>query len=311
MPQRRVTAALLACVACLAAACGSSSHSSSSASSSTTTAGATTSGGGSPSTTAATAATGPLGASCSPGSLKTVKKGVLTLGADDPLYAPWYIDNNPANGKGFEDAVAYAIAQELGYSTSEVHWTRVTFDAAIQPGPKSFDYDLDEFTITAERAKAVDFSAPYYTDREAIVVMKGTSADKATTLAGLRKLSLGAQVGSTDYTAIVDQIKPSSSPKVYNTNDDALEALQDDQVQGVVVDLPTAFEITSGEVKGSTILGQLPPTGSPQQFGALLNLGSPLTACVDKAVKAITANGTLAKITTKWLTEAGDAPVIK
>jgi polar amino acid transport system substrate-binding protein len=318
MSHRRVTAAMLACVAFVAAGCGSSSHSSSSpttGASSSSTSGSTgtsgTSGSGSSTTAGSTTAAGPLGAACSPGTLKTVKKGVLTLGADDPLYSPWYEDNNPANGKGFEDAVAYAIAKELGYSTGQVHWTRVTFDAAIQPGPKSFDYDLDEFTITATRAKAVDFSAPYYTDREAIVVMKGTSADKPTTLAGLKKLSLGAQVGSTDYTAIVDQIKPSSSPKVYNTNDDALEALQDNQVQGVVVDLPTAFEITSGEVKGSTILGQLPPSGSPQQFGALLNLGSPLTSCVDKAVKAITADGTLAKITTKWLTQAGDAPVIK
>jgi polar amino acid transport system substrate-binding protein len=310
MSHRRVTAAVIACVACLAAACGSSSSNSSS---STTAAGGSSGASGSSSTTAAhtSSAAAPLGASCSPAALKTVKAGRLTLGADDPLYEPWYVDNDPANGKGFEDAVAYAIAKELGYSTSQVHWTRVTFDAAIQPGPKSFDYDLDEFTITAARAKAVDFSSPYYTDREAIVVMKGSSAAKVDTLAGLRKLSLGAQVGSTDYTAIVDQIKPSSQPKVYNTNDDALEALQDDQVQGVVVDLPTAFEITSGEVKGSTILGQLPPSGSPQQFGALLNLASPLTSCVDKAVKAITANGTLARLTTRWLTQAGNAPVIK
>jgi polar amino acid transport system substrate-binding protein len=257
------------------------------------------------------ASTGPLGASCSPSSLKTVKSGQLTLGADDPLYEPWYAGNDPTNGKGFEDAVAYAIAKELGYSTSQVHWTRVTFDAAIQPGPKSFDYDLDEFTITAVRAKSVDFSTAYYDDREAIVVMAGTSATKAHTLAQVRKLTLGAQLGSTDYTAIVDQIKPGPQPKVYNSNTDALEALQDGQVQGVVVDLPTAFEITSGEVKGSAILGQLPPTGHPEQFGALLDLHSPLTACVDKAVKAITSNGTLARLTTRWLTQVGNAPVIK
>jgi polar amino acid transport system substrate-binding protein len=160
------------------------------------------------------------------------------------------------------------------------------------------------------RSTAVDFSTPYYTDREAVVVMSGTSATKATTLAKLRGLTLGAQVGSTDYTAIVNQIKPKAKPKVYDSNTDALEALQDGQVQGVVVDLPTAFDITSGELKGSSILGQLPPTGHPQQFGALLDLHSPLTACVDRAVKAITANGTLARLSTKWLTQAGRAPVI-
>ncbi len=258
------------------------------------------------------AAAGPLGAACSPASLKTHRSGVLTLGADDPLYAPWYAANNPTNGKGFEDAVAYAVATRLGYARAHVRWTRVTFNNAIEPGPKSFDYDLDEFSINATRAKVVDFSVPYYTVHEAIVGLAGSPAAKAHTLAAVRGLQLGAQVGSTDYSAIVDQIKPSKAPRIYNTNSDAAQALQNGQIQGLVVDLPTAFTITSGEVKGATIIGQLPvPTGHPEQFGIVLDRASPLTSCVDKAVRAISADGTLARLDTTWLAKVGNAPVLK
>jgi polar amino acid transport system substrate-binding protein len=258
------------------------------------------------------ATSGPLGAACAPAQLKTLKSGVLTLGADDPVYPPWYADNNPTNGRGFEDAVAYAVATELGYAHADVHWTRVTFNNAIQPGPKSFDYDLDEFSIDATRARVVDFSTPYYTVHEAIVGLTGSPTAKAHTLAAVRKLQLGAQVGSTDYTAIVDQIKPSRAARIYNDNSDAAQALEDGQIQGLVVDLPTAFELTTGEVKGSVILGQLPePTGQPEHFGIVLDKASPLTACVDKAVQAITANGTLARLNHTWLAKLGGAPVLK
>jgi polar amino acid transport system substrate-binding protein len=255
---------------------------------------------------------GPLAAPCTPAQLKTLHGGVLTLGADDPLYEPWYADNNPANGKGFEDAVAYAVATELGFSAPKVHWVRVTFNDAIAPGPKTFDYDLDEFSIDAQRRQAVDFSSPYYTVHEAIVGLAGTVAAKAHTLAAVRKLQLGAQIGSTDYTTIVDQIRPTRAPRIYNSNTDAIEALEDHQIQGLVVDLPTAFEITSGEAKGTTIIGQLPTVGGhPEQFGIVLDKGSPLTACVDKAVHGIRADGMLAKLTTKWLAQVGSAPVLK
>jgi polar amino acid transport system substrate-binding protein len=257
-------------------------------------------------------AEGPLAAPCTPAQLKTLHGGVLTLGADDPLYGPWYADNNPANGKGFEDAVAYAVATELGFSAPKVHWVRVTFNDAIAPGPKTFDYDLDEFSIDAQRRQAVDFSSPYYTVHEAIVGLAGTVAAKAHTLAAVRKLQLGAQIGSTDYTTIVDQIRPTRAPRIYNSNTDAIEALEDHQIQGLVVDLPTAFEITSGEAKGTTIIGQLPTVGGhPEQFGIVLDKDSPLTACVDKAVHGIRADGMLAKLTTKWLAQVGSAPVLK
>lgn len=244
--------------------------------------------------------------------MKTLRKGTLTLGADDPLYEPWYVGNNPANGKGFEDAVAYAVAHELGYDNQHIKWVRVTFNNAITPGPKKFDYDLDEFSITAQRRQAVDFSAPYYTVHEAVVALRGTPAAHVTTLAGLRHLVLGAQIATTDYTTIVNQIKPTTAPRVYHSNTDAVSALEDRQIQGLVVDLPTAFYITSGEAKGSTIVGQLRTApGHPEQFGILLDKGSPLTTCVDKAVRAIRANGSLARITTKWLSTVAKAPVIK
>jgi polar amino acid transport system substrate-binding protein len=272
--------------------------------------------GGFLSSTAATAGAaptnGPLGSPCTPAGLKTLHHGVLTLGADDPLYEPWYADNNPTNGKGFEDAVAYAVAAELGFNKSDVHWVRVTFNNAIAPGPKTFDYDLDEFSIDAQRRQAVDFSTPYYTVHEAIVGLAGSAAAKAHTLAAVRQLQLGAQIGTTDYTTIVDQIRPTKSPRIYNSNSDAIEALEDGQIQGLVVDLPTAFEITSGEAKGTVIIGQLKSVpGSPEQFGILLDKGSPLTACVDKAVQGITVDGALAKLTTKWLAEVGSAPVLR
>jgi polar amino acid transport system substrate-binding protein len=257
------------------------------------------------------AATGPLGSTCAPASLKTVKPGEITIGVDDPLYQPWFASNNPTTGKGFEDAVDYAVAKELGYPHSAIGFTRVTFDDAIQPGPKSFDYDLDEFTITAARSKEVDFSTPYYTVAQAVVGLKGSSAAKSHSLAAVQKLQLGAQVGSTSYSVITSQIKPVKAPRVYNDNNDAEAALQDGQIQGLVMDLPTAFEVTTGEVKGTTIVGQLPLAGQPSSFGALLDKGSPLTACVSKAVDALQANGTLTTLQTKWLARVGKAPELK
>lgn len=257
------------------------------------------------------AATGPLGSACAPASLKTVKVGEITIGVDDPLYQPWFASNNPTTGKGFEDAVDYAIAEELGYPRSAIGFTRVTFNDAIQPGPKSFDFDLDEFTITAARAKEVDFSAPYYTVAQAVVGLKGSAAAKSHSLAAVRELQLGAQVGTTSYSVITNQIKPLRAPRVYNDNNDAEAALQDGQIQGLVMDLPTAFEVTTGEVKGTTIIGQLPLAGQPSSFGALLDKGSPLTACVSKSVDALKADGTLAKLQTKWLAKVGKAPELK
>jgi polar amino acid transport system substrate-binding protein len=271
---------------------------------STSSSGKPAAGGSSPSTSAS--------ASCTPASMQTKKAGTLTIGADQPVYEPWYVDNDPTNGKGFEDAVAYAVATKLGYQQTQVKWVRVPFDSAVQPGPKKFDIDLDEFSITPARKKAVDFSSPYYDVAQTVIAVKGSKGAAAKSLGELKGLRLGAQVGTTSYTAITDVIKPGSQPRVYNTNDDAKAALQAGQIDALVVDLPTAFFITSAQLKNGLIVGQVPPSGGKaEQFGILLDKDSPLTSCVSQAVDALRQDGTLQKIQDKWLAQTGGAPVLK
>jgi polar amino acid transport system substrate-binding protein len=243
--------------------------------------------------------------------MKTVDSGVLTIGADNPVYPPWFIGNNPANGKGYEGAIDAAIAKQLGYTPATTKFTHITFDQAITPAPKKFDFDLDEFSITKAREKAVDFSSPYYDVNEAVIAMKGSKGAAVTNLAELKGIKLGAQIGTTNETTISDVIKPSTSPGIYSTNAAAIQALKNGQIDGLVLDLPTAFYVTSAQVSGSVIVGQLPATGSPEQFGALLDKDSAMTTCVSKAIDTLRANGTLAKIQTKWLAEAGKAPVLQ
>jgi polar amino acid transport system substrate-binding protein len=252
------------------------------------------------------------GGSCEPGALPTLAAGTLTIGTDQPVYPPWYLDDDPSSGRGFESAVAYAIADELGYPREQVAWTRVPFNATIQPGPKSYDLNLTEFSITPERAQAVDFSAPYYDVKQAVVALGSSPAAGATSLAALKDVRLGAQVGTTSYDAILDQIAPSAQPSVFNTNDDAKLALTNGQVDAIVVDLPTAFYITSAELEDATIVGQLPlGEGTPEQFGAVLDKDSPLTSCVSQAVEALRADGTLAALEDEWLDSAGSAPELR
>jgi polar amino acid transport system substrate-binding protein len=215
---------------------------------------------------------------CEPGALPTLTAGTLTLGTDQPVYPPWYLEDDPASGEGFESAVAYAIAEELGYPREQVSWVRVPFNAAIQPGPKTYDVNLTEFSITEERRQAVDFSSPYYDVKQAVVALEGSPAAGATSIAQLQPLRIGAQVGTTSLDAITEQIVPAGGPAVFNTNDDAKLALANGQIDAMVVDLPTAFYITSAELDGGTIVGQLPlGAGTPEQFGAVLDRGSPLT----------------------------------
>ncbi|MHA3700578.1 ABC transporter substrate-binding protein [Jatrophihabitans sp. YIM 134969] len=246
---------------------------------------------------------------CTPDALDTLAAGKFTFGTDQPVYEPWFVDDTPTNGKGFESAVAYAVAEQLGYSQDQVAWTRVTFNAAIAPGPKTFDADINEFSITDERKQAVDFSSPYYDVTQAVVALNGSKAAGVTDLAGLKDLKLGAQVGTTSYTAITDVVKPSQQPSVFNTNDDAKAALTNKQIDALVVDLPTAFYITSAELENSKIVGQLPESGgTAEQFGMVLDKGSPLTTCVSGAVDALRSNGTLDKLVDQWLSQAGSAP---
>ncbi|GAB3749382.1 ABC transporter substrate-binding protein [Yimella radicis] len=245
-------------------------------------------------------------ASCDKASLKTKTAGKLTIGTDNPAYEPWFSDNAPSNGKGYESAVAYAIAQELGYTKAEVVWAKVPFNNVITPGPKAFDLDLNQVSISEDRRKAVDFSSGYYDVTQVVITYKGSPLDGKTTVADLKNAKLGAQVGTTSYTALKDQIKPSKDPSVFDTNDLAVQALKSHQVDGIVVDLPTAFYMTAAQMddKGA-IVGQLPAADKPEQFGAVLPKGSALTECVTKAVDALRSKGTLTQLADEWLSKQG------
>ncbi|MFY1693406.1 ABC transporter substrate-binding protein [Plantactinospora sp. WMMB782] len=255
-------------------------------------------------------APGPPQSTCTKAELKTRTPGKLTVATDDPAYAPWFADNLPANGKGFESAVAYEVAQQLGYARIDVQWVRVKFETAIAPGPKEFDFDINQFSITDERKQAVDMTSPYYLVRQAVVAGKGSKIAGRSRLADLQGAKLGAQVGTTSYQAITDVVKPTVKPQVYNTNEDAKKALQNGQLDGIVVDLPTAFQITSAEIKDATIVGQLPQVGVPETFGLLLDKGSPLTGCVSGAIDALRGSGKLEELEKTWLSEVVDVPDI-
>jgi polar amino acid transport system substrate-binding protein len=247
---------------------------------------------------------------CAPGSMDTLHKGTLTVATDNPAYPPWFIDDKPASGKGFESAVAYAVAKQLGYPKSKVTWTVATFDSIVQLGPKKFDIDANEVSITPARKKAVDFSSGYYDVTQAVIALKNSKLAKASTVADLKNAKLGAQIGSTSYNTITDEIKPTKKPAVYNTNDIAKLSLKNGQIDGLVVDLPTAFEMTS-EISGSSIVGQLAASGKPEQFGLVLQKGSTITSCVSKAVDALRTNGTLGALQKQWLSTDAGAPVLK
>lgn len=247
--------------------------------------------------------------SCAKDSLTTLEAGRLTFGTDQPAYPPWFVDDDPANGEGFESAVAYAVAEKLGFGKDEVTWVRVPFNAAIAPGAKTFDANLSEFSITDERKQAVDFSSPYYDVTQAVVTVRSSPAAEAKTLDGLRALKIGAQVGTTSYTA-AEALAPSQPVSVYNNNDDAKAALTSGQIDAVVLDLPTAFAVQA-ELDDGVIVGQLPATtDKPEQFGIVLDKGSPLTVCVTSAVDELRSDGTLAELQKTWLDEAGSAPVL-
>jgi polar amino acid transport system substrate-binding protein len=247
--------------------------------------------------------------SCEKADLATVADGVLTIATGEPAYYPWVIDDAPESGEGFEAAVAYAVATQLGFSNDEVKWVRTTFDSAVTPGEKNFDFNLQQFSITEERKAAVDFSSPYYTAPQAIVSFKGSKIDGKTSIAELAGAKLGAAVGTTSLDAIESQLGLKAS--VFNDNAAGVSALKNKQIDGLVVDLPTAFYLAGVEVENGIIVGQLPSSGSGDQFGLLLTKGSALTSCVSGAVDAITADGTLASITDTWLATNTGSPVLK
>ncbi|MER6420236.1 ABC transporter substrate-binding protein [Streptomyces sp. NPDC001137] len=261
---------------------------------------------------AAATPSGSASKTCAKGKLATKTSGKLTIATDEPAYEPWFKDDKPASGKGFESAVAYAVAQQLGYGKSAVVWQRVPFNKAFAPGVKTFDFDINQVSISDERKKAVDFSSGYYDVRQAVIALKGSKAAKATSVADLKGLKLGAQVGTTSLNYISDVVKPSQEAAAYSKNDQAISALKNGQVDAIVTDLPTAFYVTAAQVPDAKIVGQFENQGgTPEQFGLVLDKGSALTSCVSSAVDALRKDGTLAKLEKQWLSDAVDAPVLK
>ncbi len=243
---------------------------------------------------------------CSPDDLKTLTPGTLTVGTDSPAYAPWFVDDDPTNGEGYESAVAYAIADQLGYDTDQVTWAVVPFNAVVSPGEKKFDIDLNQVSITEQRRKAVDFSSGYYDVRQVVITTEGSAIAGVTSLSELADAKLGGQVGTTSYLAIDEQIGSSKQGAAFDTNDQAVQALQNGQIDGIVVDLPTAYYMTAVQLDKGLIVGQLPlPEGDVEQFGAVLDKDSPLTACVSDAVDALREDGTLDRLASEWLEQQG------
>ena len=264
-----------------------------------------------PATTPAAPQTPSGGPSIVAANLPTHTPGKLTIATGQPAYSPWVEDDKPESGKGFESAVAYAVAEQLGFSKDDVVWARTTFDAAVTPGPKDWDLNIQQFSITDQRKKAVDFSTPYYTTNQAIVALTGSPAIGAKSLADLAGVNFGVQVGTTSLQAVTDIIKPTAQPKIFNSSDDVVAALRNKQVEAIVVDLPTAFYLTSAEFDNGTIVGQLDSSAGGDDFGFVLPKGSPLTAPVSAAVDALRANGTLAQLQQTWLSESTNVPVLK
>ncbi|WP_412054399.1 ABC transporter substrate-binding protein [Arachnia propionica] len=252
----------------------------------------------------------PDSASASEGALKTVTPGKLTIATGEPAYSPWVENNDPASGKGFEAAVAYAVAGKLGFANADVVWVRSTFDAAVAPGAKDWDFNLQQFSITEERRKAVDFSSPYYTTAQAVVTLKGSPVSGATTVAELKGALLGAQTGTTSHRMLTETVAPTTAPSVFNNSQDTVQALKGGQVDAIVVDLPTALYLVASELDGGVVVGQFADTSGGDQFGLVLPKGSALTAAVTGAVDALRADGTLDSLTKTWLSETVNVPVL-
>jgi polar amino acid transport system substrate-binding protein len=289
-PLRPLLATVVVGAALLLAACGSDDDSSSASSTSTA------------ATTAADA--------CQKANLALVNAGRLTVATDKPAYPPYFVDDEPSNGKGFESAVAYAIAKQLGFSADEVKWTVEPFNSSYAPGPKKFDFDVNQISISPARAKRVDFSKPYYKAPQAVVALSKSDAAKATSLADLKDTKLGVQIGTTSLDAVTATIQPSAQPQVFNDSNDVVRALKTGRVDAVVVDLPTAFYLTAAQVEDSKIVGQFQAPGG-DTWGALLEKDSKLTPCVSDAVKKLAASGELKRLETKWMGAAAGAPELR
>ena len=260
--------------------------------------------------TVATTAVAADAAACAEG--KTLEDGVLTFATSDPAFPPYVIDNAPETGEGFEAAVAMAVAEQMGFTGDAVHWSRTTFDQAIQPGAKDFDINIQQYSITERRERNITFSSPYYTSNQALVGLDDSAAVGATTIDDLKGLKLGAQSGTTSLEFIDEVIQPDQEPNVYNDNVAVKAALEADQIDAVVFDLPTAFFVTAVEIEGSTVIGQFPleAGGRTDDFGMVLEKDNPLVECVDIALASLEESGELEAITQEWMSDYADVPVI-
>jgi polar amino acid transport system substrate-binding protein len=264
-------------------------------------------------TVAAVPIGGAMSPDCAKDKLTLVSAGKLTVGTDSPAFGPWFSDDKPANGKGFESAVAFAVAAKLGFTPTEVAWTVVKFDSAFAPGKKNFDFDINQVSINAARAEAIDFSDGYYDVNQSVVGFADSPVAAAKTLADLKTAKLGAQQGTTSYDFIKNVIKPDAEPLIYNDNNAAKAALNAKQIDGIVLDLPTAFYVSAVEIEGTKVIGQFvsEQNGKQEQFGMVFEKGNKLRDCVNEALAAMKADGTLAGIQQAELSDATSAPIIK
>ncbi|MGC4153538.1 MAG: ABC transporter substrate-binding protein [Propionicimonas sp.] len=240
----------------------------------------------------------------------TFTPGKLTIATGNPAYSPWVENDAPESGEGFEAAVSYAVAEKLGFAKEDVVWVRTTFEEATTPGPKEWDLNIQQFSITEERKQAVDFSSSYYTTAQAVLTYEGSPLAGATTLAELKEGTLGAMVGTTSLSALEQQIAPTTPADIFNTNADLAQALKNKQVDAIVVDLPTALYLAAVEIDGGKIIGQLADATGGDQFGFVLPKGSALTAPVSEAVDVLAADGTLGALEQQWLSESISVPVL-
>lgn len=247
---------------------------------------------------------------CALENLTTITPGVLTIGTDTPAYSPYFIDDDPTNGEGFESAVAYAVAEELGFTPAKVKWEVVPFNTSYAPGAKNFDFDINQISITPERAEVVDFSDGYYSVNQAVVAFNDSPIAGATTITELKDAKLGAQVGTTSLDFVTEVVAPTAEPYVFNDTNDAKSALSNGQIDGIVVDLPTAYYITAVEFEDSKIVGQFPAQEGGEEFGLLFEKGNPLVTCVNKALTSLKDSGELQQIQDTWLAGA-TAPYFK
>jgi len=250
------------------------------------------------------------GDDCAVDQLNLKTAGSLTIGTDSPAYPPWFEDDDPTNGKGFESAVAYAVAEQMGFTADQVTWVTVPFNKSYAPGPKDFDFDINQISITPKRAEAVTFSQGYYTASQAVIVQKKSDLAGVTSLAELKDAKLGAQIGTTSLIAADEVIQPTTEVAVFDDTNAAKQALVNGQVDAIIADLPTAFYITAVEIPSATIAGQFESATDAEEFGLLFEKDNPLVTCVDAAITALHDDGTLDQIEQQWLSDTVSVPVL-